>query len=126
MQTEQFEIWAIVELMGRQRIAGKVSERVIAGTGFLDVHVPETKSNPSFNRFIAPGSVYAINPVDEATARQYAENLQVKPIDSWDIHKFMEKAEQRKLELQANADNDNSRGDVIYESDDDENPFGED
>lgn len=100
MQTEQFEIWAIIELLGRQRIAGKVTERVIASTGFLEVNVPETKHNPAFTRFISPSALYAINPVDEQTARTMAEGLQVKPIDSWDLSKFMEKAEQRKLELQ--------------------------
>lgn len=93
---EQFDQWALVELMGRQRIAGKVTERVIAGAGFLQVDVPETSHNPKFTRFIAPGSLYAINPLDETTARMYAENLQVKPIDSWDINAFMRKVEERK------------------------------
>jgi len=95
---EQFDQWALVELMGRQRIAGKVTERVIAGAGFLQVDVPETKLNPKFTRFIAPGSLYAINPLDEATARMFAESLQVKPIDAWDLSAFMRKVdEQRKL-----------------------------
>lgn len=104
MQAEEFEIWAILELMGRQRIAGRVTERVIAGQGFLEVSVPETKANPKFTRFISPGSLYAINPCDETTARIYAENLQVKPIDSWDISAFMKKAEERRLELAAKPD----------------------
>lgn len=77
---EQFDQWAVVELMGRQRIAGKVTERVIAGSGFLQVDVPETKS-----------------------ARLYAENLQVKPIDAWDINAFMRKVEQQRA-LMAGAD----------------------
>jgi hypothetical protein len=100
-QQEQFEIWGILELMGRQRIAGKITERVIAGSGFLEVSVPETKSNPKFTRFISPGSLYAINPTDEQTAKIYAENLQVKPIDAWDISAFMKKVEERRLELAA-------------------------
>lgn len=100
---EQFDQWAVVELMGRQRIAGKVTERVIAGSGFLQVDVPETKHNPKFTRFIAPGSLYAINPVDEQSARLYAENLQVKPIDAWDINAFMRKVEQQRA-LMAGTD----------------------
>lgn len=101
--SEQFDQWALVELMGRQRIAGKVTERVIAGHGFLQVDVPETNANPKFTRFIAPGSLYAINPIDEETAMWYAENLQVKPIESWDIRAFMQKAEDRQKELSAFA-----------------------
>lgn len=101
---EQFDQFALVELMGRQRIAGRVTEKTIAGAGFLQVDVPETKANPAFTRFIAPGSLYAINPVTEEVARMYAENLQVKPIESWDINAFVQKMEQRKLELQAAQD----------------------
>lgn len=103
-QPEQFDQWALCELMGRQRIAGRVTEKTVAGAGFLQVDVPETKTNPAFTRLIAPGSLYAINPVTEEVARMYAENLNVKPIDAWDIQGFMKKAEERRLELQAAAD----------------------
>lgn len=104
MQDEKFEMYALVELMGRQRIAGKVSERVIAGAGMLQVDVPETKHNPKFTRFISPNGVYAINPIDEKTCQVYAENLHVKPIDSWDIDAFMKKVEEHRLELAAGRD----------------------
>jgi hypothetical protein len=90
-------------MMGRNRIAGKVTERVVAGCGFLQVDVPETKANPAFTRLIHPNSLYALNPMDEETARAYAENLHVKPIDEWDVKEFLKKAEQRRLELQANS-----------------------
>lgn len=103
-QAEQFDQWALIELMGRQRIAGRVTEKTIAGAGFLQVDVPETKANPAFTRLIAPGSLYAINPVTEEVAKFYAENLNVKPIESWDIQAYMKKAEERRLELQAAAD----------------------
>lgn len=105
MQEEKFEMYALVELMGRNRIAGKVSERVVAGSGMLQIDVPETKYNPKFTRFISPNGVYAINPIDEKTCMMYAENLQVKPIDVWDIDRFMKKVEEQKLQLQAARDN---------------------
>lgn len=109
MQEEKFEMYCLVELMGRQRIAGMVSERVIAGQGMLQIDVPETKYNPKFTRFISPNGIYALNPIDETTCKMYAENLRVKPIDSWDIDAFMKKVEERKLELaQSNNDSYNS------------------
>ena len=98
METEKFDIWALVELMGRQRISGKVSEQVIAGTGFLRIDVPETTSNPKFTRFVSPNSVYAINPLTEEMAMRYVDNLDVKPIDAWDLQAFLSKAQQRRLE----------------------------
>lgn len=95
-QPEQFEQWALVEMMGRQRIAGLVTERVIAGAGFLQVDVPETKDSPKFTRFISPSALYAINPLDEVTARIYAEGIKAKPIEQWDISAFMRKAEEQR------------------------------
>ena len=97
MEQEKFEIYAILELMGRQQIAGKCVEQVVAGTGFLRITVPETKSNPSFDRFIHPNALYAINPVTKEVAEKKAEMLQVQPIESWDIRKFMEKANAKGL-----------------------------
>src|SRR5690606_42102395 len=52
---------------------------------------------PKFTRFIAPGSIYAINPIDEKTCLMYVDNLHVKPIDAWDLNAFMKKAEQLRL-----------------------------
>lgn len=103
MQQEKFEQWCLVELMGRQKIAGMVTERVIAGTGFLQVDVPETRFSTPFTRLIHPNSLYAINPITEEVARIYAERLQVKPIDTWDLSAFMKKADERRLELQAGS-----------------------
>lgn len=91
MQQEKFELWGIVELLGHQRIAGKLTEQNVAGTNLLRVDVPETKSNPSFTRLISNSALYAINPTTEEVARLYAENLNCQPIDSWDIRKFQEK-----------------------------------
>jgi hypothetical protein len=125
METEKFNQWALLELMGRQRIAGLVTEATIAGAGYLRVDVPETKSESKFTRFISPNSIYAINPVTEEVARVYAENLRVKPIDAWDIQAFMKKVETLQLERanQQESDIRNAGGDDPDEDDldDDDN-----
>ena len=57
MSTEtKFETWAIVELLGHQKIAGHISEQPLAGTNMLRVDVPETKSNPAFLIFSVSSS----------------------------------------------------------------------
>lgn len=85
MEQEKFEIYALIELMGHARIAGKVTEQVIAGQGFIRVDVPETKTNPPFTRFISPSAVYAINPVTPEVMQQFAHNINAAPIQPWDI-----------------------------------------
>jgi len=90
-QTEKFDLWCVVELFGHTKIAGRCTEQNIAGTNMLRVDVPETKSQPAFTRFFGSAAIYAINPVDEFTAKQVAERLEVKPIDSWNISEVMKK-----------------------------------
>lgn len=91
MTTEKFELWAILELFGHSRMAGKVSEQTIGSASFIRIDVPETKSQPAFSRIVNPSAIYAINPVTEEVALQMAEGIQNKPIESWDIRKMQEK-----------------------------------
>jgi hypothetical protein len=88
---EKFDLWCIVELFGHQKIAGKCTEQNIAGTNMLRVDVPETKAQPSFTRFLGSSAIYAINPVDEATCKHFAEHLEIKPIDSWNLGELVKK-----------------------------------
>ncbi len=49
-QLKEVEQFAIVELFGHQVIAGKVSEQVIGGQGFIRVDVPTTESQEGFTK----------------------------------------------------------------------------
>jgi hypothetical protein len=91
MQTEKFDLWCLVELFGHQKIAGKCTEQNIAGTNMLRVDVPETETQIAFTKFYGSAAIYAINPIDEQTARYYATQLQIKPITSWDFSSMIEK-----------------------------------
>lgn len=63
-----YEGWAIVELFGRQMIAGRLTTEVVGGGSFVRVDVPATDGAPGFTKFFGPGAIYAITPTDEATA----------------------------------------------------------
>lgn len=94
MMTEQksFETWAIVEVMGHRQFAGYVTEQAIGGTSFVRVDVPEvfaerqdgTRSGlsqevlPAFTKLLGAGSIYAISPCTEETARAFASRLQTR------------------------------------------------
>lgn len=89
--TEKFDVWGIVELFGHTQIAGKITEQNIAGTNMLRIDVPESDNNPAFTKFFGSGAIYAINPTTEEVARIRSVQLNVKPIDSWDIKRMMDK-----------------------------------
>jgi hypothetical protein len=79
-----FDEWAIAELMGHRRLAGRVREVQIAGAGFLRLDIPAAGDDPARTQFISPGSVYALHPVDEDTARAAAAALPVaEPVERW-------------------------------------------
>lgn len=94
---EKFELWCVVELFGHAKIAGKCTEQNIAGANMLRVDVPETTQQPAFTRFFGSAAIYAINPVDEKTARHFAEKLNTKPIEAWDISEMIKKHNQLQL-----------------------------
>lgn len=73
------ELWAILELMGHQVIAGWVTEETIAGAAFVRVDVPETGAFPAYTRYFNPSSVYALNPTTEEVAKAAAANWRCKP-----------------------------------------------
>jgi hypothetical protein len=75
--------WSIVELMGHNVIAGEVTEQTIAGAAFLRVDVPEIDGAAAFTKFYSAAAIYAITPTDEATARQAAARLAVRPVTPW-------------------------------------------
>lgn len=89
--TEKFELTAVVELFGHNKMAGKVSEQSIGVATFIRVDVPETSSQPKFTRLLNPSAIYAINPVTEEVSNYMAQQIAVKPIEAWDIREMQKK-----------------------------------
>lgn len=85
MTEQSFREWGILEVMGRLRLAGVISEQTIAGAGMLRIDVPETKNAPAFTRFFAPGSIYSITPTTEEIARALAERIRELPVTRFDL-----------------------------------------
>ncbi len=89
--TEQngFEEWAILELMGHRRLAGKVTDAVIGGGAFIRIDIP-TKDGKLVTQFYSPGSVYCISPCSEEIATQVAHNSQPAPVSRWELTPLIE------------------------------------
>jgi len=96
MQDNKFEAWAIIELFGHNKIAGKVTETTIGGGSFVRVDVPNTSTSPSFTRLLNPSAIYAINPVTEDVAKGYADRLNTKPIEAWDAREVLKRIDEAK------------------------------
>ena len=79
----KFEKWAIIELMGRNMIAGFVTEQVIGGSAMLRVDVPGTTDQTAFTKFFGGAAVYAITPTTQEIATAAAQKLTIRPVQEW-------------------------------------------
>lgn len=83
----QNAMFAVVEVMGHQTYAGKLTEQVLAGAGFIRVDVPAipagrySEAQPAFTKLIAPGSIYAITPCSEEVATSAAQRTRNAPMN---------------------------------------------
>lgn len=89
MKSEPFDQWAIVEIMGHQRFAGRVTEQAVGGTNFVRVDVPEVGECQPFTKLFGSAAIYAITPVDEETARGAAGQLRQRPMDEFSARKML-------------------------------------
>ena len=76
---EKFEAWAYVELMGHSRIAGRVSEQVIAGRNLLRVDIPQTDGTFR-TEFFGGSAIFRITPAEESVIRKIVDRLKPEPV----------------------------------------------
>jgi hypothetical protein len=77
--------WCLVELMGHQRMVGRVTETTVAGAGFLRIDVDAQEGASAFTRMVSPAAVYAINPVSEEVARALMLRMNQAPVHSYEL-----------------------------------------
>ena len=121
--SKPFDEWCLLEIMGHQKYAGRVSETVIAGQAFIRIDIPERKNGlgvmvPGFTKMFGPGSVYSITPVAEDIARGMASQLETTAINIYDLpDEWREKLKaprQLGLPMQVDLDDDEVDDDIPY------------
>jgi hypothetical protein len=82
-QEEQKEMWALVELFGHQRIAGKITQAELGSGELIRVDVPAVRDRAALTKFYNVKAIYGITPVDEATATRIAGDIHAAPVSEW-------------------------------------------
>lgn len=77
--------WAIVELLGRRRYAGHVTEVVQFGVAMGRLDVPETADAPAQTIFFGGESVYQLSPVSEEAAKAVAQYSRPEPVHTFEL-----------------------------------------
>lgn len=102
-------LWAIVELFGRARIAGRISEQTFGGAHLVRVDVPEvtfidswfddgerargTRTIGAHTCSYGSGAIYSIQWVDQAVALAAAQEIRHVPIDSYTLRQALQQLE---------------------------------
>jgi hypothetical protein len=81
------EMWALVELFGHQRIAGKVTPAELGGGALIRVDVPAVGDRAPLTKFYNVKAIYGITPVDEATATRMARDIRAEPVNEYSIER---------------------------------------
>jgi hypothetical protein len=89
-ETQKFDEWAMLELFGHQRLAGRVTEATIGGASFVRVDVPDGKGW-KLTRMLNPAAIYSITPVTEEMARAAATHIQCEPITRYDVTELIKR-----------------------------------
>jgi hypothetical protein len=83
---EKFEAWGIVELMGHQRTAGRLTEETIAGANLLRVDFPDKADLEKFRTvYYGPSAIYALHVTGESAARLAASGMGTRPAYAWEL-----------------------------------------
>jgi len=70
--------------MGHRTFAGLVTEQTVGGASFVRVDVPAVGGLPEFTKLLGAGSIYAITPCTEETARAFAESARLRAFHEYE------------------------------------------
>lgn len=85
MQADGFDSWAIVELMGHVRMAGRVTEEERFGGKVGRVDVPD--GDGFITVYFNGSSLYRLTAVSEEVARAAAKQNRPEPVHQWELPK---------------------------------------
>jgi hypothetical protein len=75
---EKFEAWGLVELMGHQRVAGRITEEVVGGANLLRVDIP-IDAEKFRTAYYGASAIYALHVTEEAVARGMCAKMDKRP-----------------------------------------------
>lgn len=81
--SDTFDQWAILELMGHVRLAGKVTEEEHFGAKLGRIDIPNGEGFTT--QWFSGGSIYRLTPTTEEIARGVALRNQPEPVHRWEL-----------------------------------------
>lgn len=105
-EPKTFDDWAVVEIMGHVRLAGRVREETVFGQALIRVDIPAVDEHPAFTRYFHPQALYSLCPCDEGTALTVAKRERHPPIKTWELPRGVAAIAPRRLDAGPDDDDD--------------------
>lgn len=106
--SKKFETWGVLELFGRVKLAGFITEEVVGGIHFLRIDIPAIAAIPAHTRYFTSGAIYSMSPTSEEVARALASRLLTRTVQAYEIPR-----------LSSSSHDPIDDSDVVEEADDD-------
>lgn len=81
----KIDCYALVELMGHARIAGRVTEQPIGGASLIRVDVPDADGNTAYTRMYGASAIYCISPMAKDLVIKLAQQIRAIPVTEYDL-----------------------------------------
>lgn len=80
-----YEGWAIVDLFGHVKLAGKVSEAQQYGTTMLRIDVPSVDGSAAFTKFVGGAAIYSLVPTTQEIAEGVIRRQRPVPVNPYEM-----------------------------------------
>lgn len=107
--------WAILELLGHRRLAGRVCQEEQYGAAMIRIDIPGPDGTVA-TQWYSPAALYALTPTTEEIARQAAQLSRPEPVTAWEL-RALEPPKRRVVE------DDDDEDDIGPDPDFDDTPF---
>lgn len=78
--------WAVLELMGHRRLAGRLKEETIAGASLLRLDIfAGDEQDAAVTQFYSPSAIYCITPTTEDVCRRMGLRWQPEPVARYEL-----------------------------------------
>lgn len=80
-----FEEWALLELMGHRKLAGKVIEETIANHSFIRIDIYSSNEKIELTQYYNATAIYSMTPISKDAAIAFSKRNIPVPITQWEL-----------------------------------------
>jgi hypothetical protein len=113
IESQAYEGWAILELMGHRRLGGYIRQVEMYGAALCRIDIPSEDGlggRPLATQFYSASAIYCVTPTDQVTAMRVAVAFRPEPVSEWQLPKPEAPAGRRVIDPEDELDDEDDSG----------------